>query len=590
MFSPDNKTNFEAFWNRLSTFYNFVPKNEKTLIENYWKQLFNGMEGLPYDLAQVTLAGYLDYSPGYIEDQYQEYEIVFNGSDKNVEIERYQTPVIISGYNIPSSDRTIYNYKITALDSNGETLPSTSVIIISGQNNLLSNNNTIIWEAVSGVNSYNIYGRRQNEYYYITNTTNTYFSDNGLIPVNSGITPPSENTTIASYLYKIPNDFIYLTMPVLSGVYSNITLNEGIDFKIQNLHYLKFYNNLNVYSIPGFKETFVIPKALFLLPSLTNIYFKAFGELNNPEEVIKQEAYTPYINGWLTDSFNFFEKKRYYAEHLKYLSQGLTNALSKGPNFKNLTTAFCLISGMPFCYESGIVNNIWQDSNYNYVSISGGNTYQFPLPLTTSVQIGEPVSRFQILASGIHLHDYVSSSGIIEQLTQINPEEFWYTLGIQRSCRTYGLSHYQPFVDYYTNYILPAGLIINYFNLPPYGYIWSANNFYNGGTLATFSGVVTDPENDILTFFWEHISPVTNYLGNTNLKCTINSPNTIQTTTLLTTPPVDRYYLFRLNVKDCDNSTDIDIEQNVHGTYSFTSWGQTVFILGDAELRYLYLT
>lgn len=588
MFNPDNKTDFSKFWNRLSTFYNFVPKEEKEIIENYWRHLFNGMEGLPYDLAQVTLAGYLDYTPGYIEDQYQEYLIIFNGNDKNVEIERFSAPVIISGGNsFPSSDNVIYNYKITALDANGETLPSDSVIIISGHNNLSTNNNYISWNSISGINSYNIYGRRQNEYFYITNTTNNYFYDNGSIAVNTEKSLPTQNTTISNYLYKIPNDFCYLTMPVLSGVTTNLVLNEQTDYIIHNLHFLKFFGKPQL-NQPNFKETFVAPQALFLLPSLINLYFKAFGDSNNPEELVRNNYYVPYISGWLTN--NYFERRKQYAMHLKYLSQGLTNALAKGPTFKNLKNAFCLISGMPFCYESGIVSNVWEDSTYNYVSISGGNTYQFSKPLTSAVRAGDVVERFHILASGINLHDYISSSGIIAEITQDNPEEYWYTLGIQRSCRTYNLNHYPPFVDYFTNQLLPAGLLVNYFNLPPRGTIWSANNFYNGGSLATFSGIVNDPENDILSFEWEHVLPHTDYMGSTNLKCTMNNPYNIQTTTTLTTPPVDRYYLFKLNVKDCDNSVDIYKEQNVRGTYSFSSWGQTVFKLGDAELRYGYLS
>lgn len=593
MFNPNNTTNFSKFWNRLSTFYDFVPREEKEIIEAYWQQLFNSMEGLPYDLAQVTLAGYLDYTPGYIEEQYQDYNIIFDGDYQNVELERYEAPTTISGYNVaPSGDNIIYNYKITALDVHGETLPSDSLIIISGQLDLYSNPNSITWEAISGINSYNIYGRLQNDYYYITNTSNTYFTDDGTTLVTSGITIPTSNTTISSYLYELPNNYVYLTIPILSGINTGNVLIEGTDYDIDGLHYIRFYGDASVYAYDEYvdtREIFSAPQSLFLLPSLTNLYFKAFGELNAPENVIRENAYTPYISGWLTGAFTYFEERQYYAEHLKHLSQALTNALSKGPSFGNLYDAYCLISGMPFSYESGTVDNVWDDGTYNYVSISGGNTYQFPLPLTTSLEIGSEVDRYEIIASGISLHDYISSSGIIEELTADNPEQFWYTLGIERSCRTYGLNHYPPFVDYYSSSLTPAGLLVNYFNLPPRGYIWSGNSFYNGGALATLSGVITDPENDILVYAWSHIAPLVSTLG-IPLACTMNSPTSIMTTTTLTTPPVDRYYLFRLNVQDCDNNVDVDIEQNVHGTYAFTTWGQTTFVLGDAELRYIYLT
>jgi hypothetical protein len=593
MFNPNNTTSLKAFWNRLSTFYDFVPTNEKELIEAYWQQLFNGMEGLSYDLAQVTLAGYLDYAPGYIEDQYQEYDIIFSGDNKNVELETYDPPVADSASNAsPSGDNIIYNYKITALDDIGETLSSSSLIIISGATSLSGNNNTISWNSVSGVASYNVYGRDQNIFNFITNISGLSFVDDGVLTPNTAITLPTSNTTIKSYLYPLPNNFEYLTIPTLSGVNTTNVLVEGTDYNIEKLHYIRFSGNASTYAYGEFadeREIFIAPQGLFLLPSLVNLYFKSFGGPNDPEGILNANAYTPYISGWLTGAFTNFEEKRYYAEHLKHLSQGLTTALSKGPSFKNLRNAFCLISGMPFSYEAGTIDSINTDANYSYVAITSGNTYQIPNPLTLAVEEGEVVERYQILASGVSLHDYISSSGVLEEVTAANPEQFYYTLGIQRSNRTYGLNHYQPFVDYYSDSILPAGLLINYFNLPARGSIWSGSPFYSGGSVATFSGIITEPENDIVVYTWSHVLPLTTWDGDPSLETTMDNPNAIQTTTTLTTPPVDRYYLYRLNVADSDNSPNFDIEQNVYGTYSFETWDQTEFMLGDCELRYIYL-
>jgi len=229
---------------------------------------------------------------------------------------------------------------------------------------------------------------------------------------------------------------------------------------------LRFINEVavdDVYSeYSDEREIFIAPIALFLLPSLVNLYFQAFGGPENPEGVLNANAYTPYINGY--SSLSYFEQKKAVAVHLKHMSQGLTSALSKGPSFKNLTTAFCMISGMPFSYEAGEVS-ITPSGNDNIITISGGNEYFIPSPLTLSVTEGSNIERYEILASGISLHDYISSSGILEELTALNPEQFYYTLGIQRSNKTYGLDYYEPFVDYYTNSLLPAGLLANYFNL-----------------------------------------------------------------------------------------------------------------------------
>ena len=92
-----------------------------------------------------------------------------------------------------------------------------------------------------------------------------------------------------------------------------------------------------------------------------------------------------------------------------------------------------------------------------------------------------------------------------------------------------------------------------------------------------------------MVYTWSHVRPLTDWVGTLPLECTMDNPSEILTTTTLTTPDVDRYYLFRLNVADSDNSPDIDIEQNISGLYSFTAWSQTQFILGDTELRYTYL-
>jgi len=595
MFVPNNTTNLENFWNRLSTFYDFVPRNEKEIIEVYWKHLFNALEGLRYDLAQATLAGYLNYAPGYIEEQFQEYPMIFSGEEKNVELLKYDSPIIVSGYNqVPSANNVVYNYKVTAFDIHGETPPSDAAIIISGANDLSSDNNTIVWETVSGVLGYNIYGRAQNQFKFITNTTATFFIDNGSISIFSeALEPPVSNSTIESYLYPLPNDYPYLSIPVLSGMYTGLGLREGIDYDIEKLHYIKINGNAADFTSGDYaeeQEIFNAPQALSLLPSLTNLYFEAFGELNSTEEVINTYSYTPYISGWLTGAFSYFEERKMYAIHMKHLSQALTNALAKGPSFKNLHDAFCLISGMPFSYEEGIVDNIWEDSEYTFIAITSGNTYSIPKPLELLYDEGDDVNKYAILASGINFHDYISSSGILEELTAEHPEQFWYTLGIQRSNRTYNLSHYKPWVDYFTDALVPAGLLCNYFNLPPRGYIYSPNPFYSAGATATLSGVITDPEDDVLTYFWEHIAPLTAYSGSPSLVCTMNTPTQIRTTTTLTIPPADRYYLFRLNVADSDNDPNVDIEQNVRGTYSFTTWGQTVFMIGDAELRYIYLT
>ena len=39
----------------------------KALMEKYWIALFEGLEGMYYDLYQSNLSTYLEHTPGYIE-------------------------------------------------------------------------------------------------------------------------------------------------------------------------------------------------------------------------------------------------------------------------------------------------------------------------------------------------------------------------------------------------------------------------------------------------------------------------------------------------------------------------------------------
>lgn len=55
----------------------------KVLLEKYWTALFGGIEGMYYDLYQSNLSTYLEHSPGYLEQGYQTYNIIFEGTGKN---------------------------------------------------------------------------------------------------------------------------------------------------------------------------------------------------------------------------------------------------------------------------------------------------------------------------------------------------------------------------------------------------------------------------------------------------------------------------------------------------------------------------
>lgn len=82
-----------------------------------------------------------------------------------------------------------YYYRVTALNSNGETLGSEeqSITVLINKSVILS------WTAVTGATSYKIYGRTESGELYIATTTNTTYEDLGTITPSGAI--PTFNTT-----------------------------------------------------------------------------------------------------------------------------------------------------------------------------------------------------------------------------------------------------------------------------------------------------------------------------------------------------------------------------------------------------------
>jgi len=99
---------------------------------------------------------------------------------------------------------TTYSYRISAFNSTGETLASTSASTTTGNATLsVTNFNRVGWTAVAGATGYIVYGRKATgfgESYLITVYTNT-FDDTGLrsdgteLDPSTVIFPPDSNTT-----------------------------------------------------------------------------------------------------------------------------------------------------------------------------------------------------------------------------------------------------------------------------------------------------------------------------------------------------------------------------------------------------------
>lgn len=98
-----------------------------------------------------------------------------------------------------SSGTFTFSYKITAVTAVGETTPSAAGSTTLNQAVLdTSNYMTVSWSAVTNAIGYNVYGRKDNDWRFITyieGNTSTSYVDKGTITPSPVFTPPEGNTT-----------------------------------------------------------------------------------------------------------------------------------------------------------------------------------------------------------------------------------------------------------------------------------------------------------------------------------------------------------------------------------------------------------
>ena len=180
----------------------------------------------------------------------------------------------------------------------------------------------------------------------------------------------------------------------------------------------------------------------------------------------------------------------------------------------------------------------------------------------------------------------------------LNDLEWWYTLGINQSNRTYPpTTKADPLiVNKLISAGLPAGVFKNIFNRPPTGTVTSDrpySQYYDvpsDDRLVTLSGLISDPEKDILKYKWKHFSPKQT-LDGASLLTTFVDDTKLETVAALVKPPTDMIYTLHLEVSDSDNITTIPLNIKVSGTIPFDDWdvglsGLNEFDLGDSNVPF----
>lgn len=224
-----------------------------------------------------------------------------------------------------------------------------------------------------------------------------------------------------------------MTIPTLSGLVTNQVLVENTDYEIVNLHKIKFSNNFTTTGEANKieietprtdeKSLKVLNKtSICLLPSLTTIYIPAFGGEDNPELIINQGLYAPYISGY--NSMTYFNQRKTYAAHLTKWCHATTYKLRQAPSMPRINDVISLFNNLPFSYFTGTLTSIVVAGSDNYVTVTAPNVantvcYQIPNTLYLKYKVNDAISQYDVLCSGVIITDYKNNpatiSGILDR-------------------------------------------------------------------------------------------------------------------------------------------------------------------------------
>jgi hypothetical protein len=426
-FNSNSPIDTSEIWGLLGSFYTLLSEEDRSNFENIWDGLVGGTDSLHFNLSEAYLTPYISIHEGVIERGYESYNLVFEGEDTNYSfVTRYAIP-LSSGVspNTPVVSGETYSYSISAVFDGEETPVSLPVVTISGASVLAGNSNTVEWYAVDGVDSYNVYGRTAGSSELLANVVGTTYVDDGM-DTPDGV-PPIKNTTIKEYHFDLTEPWIWMTIPTLIGTNTEQTLVENTDYYINDLHTLTIPNNFTTTDEVGKVkvETDKIgdislevlnTTSTCLLPSLTSIYLPGFGETDDPEKLIRDGEYLPYINGY--DVADYGDQRILYTKHLLKWINATTATLRKSPTMDNINDAIALLNNVPFSYEAGTVIDIVNASGSNFVTIENTeatNTtcYDIPDELSLIYNIDDVVDKFGLLASGVLIDDYLSDLPLV---------------------------------------------------------------------------------------------------------------------------------------------------------------------------------
>lgn len=254
------------------------------------------------------------------------------------------------------------------------------------------------------------------------------------------------------YIYQVNN---VLEIPTLQhkivepseGINSTITYYSGVDFEIQEGRYIRFVSGITTrtdYINSGTdvtKSTLYAPNVLIQNPVIYGLFGNAVGF---KESLFFNRTYTPnYVTNGLSSGL------RGTCEHYKSLIEALCKVSSYSPTVDNIVHGYQLARGAPFAHVSGIASVSGQQITL------GTYVYSIPSGLPLVVSDGDAVNKFDILTSGVYLHDMISNSGLIKA-TYSGLSDFYNKYMIEDNLS--GLNYSSSYLTDYMTIINPAGL------------------------------------------------------------------------------------------------------------------------------------
>ena len=631
MFSPDPNINVSALWDILGTFYGKLDKESKERIEAFWTALFEGTEGLTYDLYQSNLTQYLDLSRGYIEHGHQIYDIIFEGDEKN-------TINMISGlhyYKLPGDNMYLSIPELSGINT-GQVLQEGTDYEIHNLHylkfltdvNSYENNGNEYTTANSGINlDTNQMPGNYGESYYsvegislVPSLTGVFFSAFGdpnpekiilsgrYEPFVSGWHEENKN-----YLEKKKEWALHLTK-LTQAMYSTSKKHPTLK-NLQNLYSL-------ILGVPFSYESGVVTN---LTSNSSNNYITISGLTGDiVYEVTSDSHFSPSV-GDTVDKFSSLVSgvSMYdYSSDPSMISGILTR---NGDTFK--VTTSLKEAGDDGYYDGGKNQFSINGEKRKSISLVRRKRYKFEVEsnnhafyFSSDVRGGYPLrdEENRLVENGksevgnvfftplkdtpctvYYLCAYHENEGgkvnIIDDESRYlgdvsNPQEFYHTLGIQVTNRVKDVfKGHKLFIDKFLTDRVPPGLKANVFNLPPEVVTYSDYEWYDPTSSSAnilLSGLVSDPEDDILNYKWELVEPIESY-GGSDLGVTIANDTNLESSAIVSNvPPTNRLYKFKLTTYDSDNSVETEHLVKVSGTSEWTTWGEDGWTLWDAELPY----